>query len=86
MTKTRTLAIATVLTMALAGAALAAEAPAAAPTATDAECNQVFKAKAAADKKISSQHLARDLKLPLTTVNDCLLRMRRVPRTPGAAE
>ena len=86
MTKTRTLTIATLLLMALDGAALAKAAPTAAPTPTDAECNQVFKAKAAADKTVSSHQLARDLKLPIKTVNACLLRMRRVPRTPPAAE
>ena len=83
MTKTNTLAIATALLLALGGTALAEEA---APAATDAECNQVFTAKAAADKTISSQQLARDLKLPLETVNACLLRMRRVPRTPEAGQ
>lgn len=82
MTKTNTLAIATALLLALGGTALAE----AAPAATDAECNQVFTAKAAADKTISSQQLARDLKLPLETVNACLLRMRRVPRTPEAGQ
>ena len=82
MTKTSTLAIATALLLALGGTALAE----AAPAATDAECNQVFTAKAAADKTISSQQLARDLKLPLETVNACLLRMRRVPRTPEAGQ
>lgn len=86
MTKARTLTIATVLLVALHGAALAEGAPATAPAATDADCNRVFKAKAAADKTVSSQQLARDLELPLATVNDCLLRMRRVPRTPAAAE
>ena len=82
MTKTTTLATATALLLALGGTARAESAPA----ATDAECNQVFTAKAAADKTISSQHLARDLKLPLETVNACLLRMRRVPRTPAAGQ
>jgi DNA-binding CsgD family transcriptional regulator len=86
MTKTRTLAIAAMLLMALDGAALAEAAPTAAPAATDAECNRVFKAKAEADKTISSQQLARDLNLSLETVNACLLRMRRVPRTPHAGE
>ena len=86
MTKTKTLAIATLLLMALHGAALAEPAPTAAPAATDAECNRVFKAKAAADKTISSKQLARDLKLPLKTVNDCLRRMRRGPRTPAAGQ
>jgi hypothetical protein len=86
MTKTSTLAIATALLVASAGAALAEAAPTTAPAATDAECNRVFKAKAEADKTISSQQLARDLDLPLETVNACLLRMRRVPRTPQAGE
>ena len=91
MTKTSTLAIATALLLALGTAALAEDAPAApaapaAATATDAECNRVFKAKADADKTISSQQLSRDLNLPLETVNDCLLRMRRVPSTPQAGQ
>ena len=83
MTKTSTLALAAMLSLALHGAALAETAPTA---ATDADCNRVFKAKAAADKTISSQQLSRDLDLPLATVNECLLRMRRVPRTPGTGE
>lgn len=88
MTKTSTLAIATALLLALGTAALAEDAPAApaATAATDAECNRVFKAKADADKTISSQQLSRDLNLPLETVNDCLLRMRRVPSTPQAGQ
>lgn len=88
MTKMNSLAIAAALLLALAGAALADDAPAApaAPAATDAECNRVFKAKADADKNISSQQLARDLNMPLETVNACLLRLRRVPRTPEAAQ
>ena len=88
MTKTSTLAIATALLLALGTAALAEDAPAApsAAAATDAECNRVFKAKADADKTISSQQLSRDLNLPLQTVNDCLLRMRRVPSTPQAGQ
>lgn len=84
MTKASTLAIATALLLALGGAALGEDAPVA--TATDAECNRIFKAKAEADKGISSQQLARDLNMPLETVNVCLLRMRRVPRTPQAGE
>ena len=88
MTKTSTLAIATAFLLALGGAALADDAPAApaAPAATDADCNRIFKAKADADKNISSQQLARDLNMPLETVNACLLRMRRVPRTPQAGQ
>ncbi len=88
MAKTNTLAIATALLLALGGAALADDAPAAAaaPAASDADCNRIFKAKADADKNISSQQLARDLNMPLETVNACLLRMRRVPRTPQAAQ
>ena len=81
-------AIAAALLLAFGGAALAedAAAPAAPAAATDAECNRIFKAKAEADKTISSQQLARDLNLPLETVNACLLRMRRVPRTPPAEQ
>jgi hypothetical protein len=88
MTKTSTLAIATALLLALGAAARAGDAPAApaATAATDAECSRVFKAKADADKTISSQELSRDLNLPLETVNDCLLRMRRVPPTPQAGK
>jgi hypothetical protein len=85
MTKTSTLTIATALLLALGAAAMAEDAPAA-PAATDAECSRVFKAKADADKTISSQELSRDLNLPLATVNDCLLRMRRVPPTPQAGQ
>ncbi len=88
MTKTSTLAIATALLLARGAAAPAEDAPAApaATAATDAECNRVFKAKADADKTISSQQLSRDLNLPLETVNACLLRMRRVPPTPQAGQ
>ena len=87
MTKTSTLAIAAALLLVPGAAALAEDAPAApAAAATDAECSRVFKAKADADKTISSQQLSRDLNLPLATVNDCLLRMRRVPPTPQAGQ
>lgn len=88
MTKTSTLTITSALVLALGAAALAEDAPAApaATPATDAECSRVFKAKAEADKTISSQQLSRDLNLPLTTVNDCLLRMRRVPPAPQAGQ
>lgn len=86
MTKASTLAIATALLLALGTAALAEDAPAAPAAATDAECARVFKAKADADKTISSQQLSRDLNLPLETVNACLLRMRSAPRTPQAGQ
>ena len=84
MKKSSTLTIATVLLLATSVVGLAEQAGTA--TAAAVDCNAVFKAKAAADKTISSQQLARDLSMPVKQVNECLRRMRRVgPRsTPRA--
>jgi hypothetical protein len=86
MMTANTLAIATALLLAFGAAARAEDPPAAPAAATDAECNRVFKAKSDADKTISSQELARILNLPLETVNDCLMRMRRLPPAPQAGQ
>jgi len=76
-----TLAIAAVLLLATYYVARAEEPKAAG--VTNAECDRVHKAKSDAGKTISSQDLARDLNLPVETVNECLMRMRQVtPRTP----
>jgi hypothetical protein len=84
MKKSRTLAIATVLLLAISGVALGEEAAG----ATQIDCNPVFKAKAEAGKKLSSKQLAKDLNMPLDQVNTCLRRMRHSgPRaTPPAAQ
>ena len=84
MKKSSTLGIATVLLLATSVVGLAEQAGTA--TAAAVDCNAVFKAKAAADKTISSQQLARDLSMPVKQVNKCLRRMRHVgPRsTPRA--
>lgn len=44
----------------------------------DADCAKVFKAKASAEKGISSEQLSADLGLPVAKVNACLLSLRRV--------
>ena len=82
MRKSSTLAMATVLLLAISGVALGEEAAG----ATQVDCNPVFKAKAAADKSLSSKQLAADLNMPLEQVNICLRRMRHSgPRvTPPA--
>lgn len=86
MKKSSTLAIATALLFATGGVALAEQADTGADARVD--CTKVFKAKASADKTISSKQLAQDLNLPIETVNECLLRLRQVgPRpTPGSAQ
>jgi hypothetical protein len=57
-------------------------------SAASADCNRVYKAKAEAGKELSTKQLARDLKLPVATVNKCLKHIRRTgPRsTPGATQ
>jgi hypothetical protein len=83
MRTSSTLAIATALLLVTSGAALAQGEAA----STDPDCNRVFKANAASEKKISSNQLARDLNLPIEKVNECLLILRRGPaRTPEAAK
>ena len=82
MKQSITLAIATMLLL-TASDVLAQDAGTGAPPSAD--CNRVFAAKAKADKKLSSEHLARDLNLPLETVNACLLQLRRVTPQPTPA-
>ncbi len=86
MKKSSTVAIAIVLLLATSGLALAEQAGTAADA--DVDCNAIFKAKAAADKNISSQQLARDLNLPLEQVNTCLRRLRHTgpQATPQAGK
>lgn len=83
MKQSSTLVIATVLLLATSGVALAQRV-----TAEDVECDPVFKAKATAGKTMSSEQLARDLKMPIEKVNACLLRLRTHPpaATPQAAQ
>jgi len=69
MKKSSTLAIATLLLLAASGVALAAQTGTATP---GPDCEQVFKAKATADKSVSSKQLAHDLNLPVAEVNKCL--------------
>lgn len=63
--------------------AVRAEEPAAVP-ARESDCNRVFKAKSDAGKTISSADIARELDLPLETVNACLLKMRQAPPPPSS--
>ena len=63
----------------------AAETKAKSHSATSADCNRVYKAKADADKDVSTKQLAQELQLPVKTVQTCLRRMRQAPRaTPHA--
>ena len=84
MKQSITLAIATMLLL-TASDVLAQDAGAGTGAPPSADCNRVFAAKAKADKKLSSEHLARDLNLPLETVNACLLQLRRVAPQPTPA-
>jgi len=79
--------IAAILLLATIGVARA-EGTAPTPARTSADCNRVFKAKADAGKDVSTKQLARDLHLPVETVQKCLRHMRRAgPRmTPRAAQ
>ncbi len=43
---------------------------------SDADCNRVIKASSETDKKPSPKQLAEELKLPIETVNACLLKVR----------
>lgn len=67
------LAAATALLVMASPAAWAEEA-AGAPS--DADCNRVIKASSETDKKPSPKQLAEELKLPIETVNACLLKVR----------
>jgi hypothetical protein len=76
MKQSSTLVIAILLLLATSAVARAEQAA----TATeDVECDQVFKAKATVGKNMSSEQLARELKMPVETVNTCLLRLRSHP-------
>jgi len=87
MKTSSTLAIAAILLLATIGVSRAEDA-AKTGTGTSADCNRIFKAKADAGKDISTEQLARDLQLPVATVQKCLRRKRRAgPRsTPRAAQ
>jgi len=55
--------------------------------ATSADCNRIYKAKADAGKDVSTHQLARDLNLPVATVQHCLrLKRRTGPRTTPRAQ
>jgi hypothetical protein len=86
MRRSNRLTIAILLLLATASQVLA-EGGAKSGTATSADCNRVYKAKADADKDVSTKQLARDLNLPIETVRTCLRRVRHSgPRpTPKAA-
>ena len=83
MKQSGTLMIATLLLLATSTVALAQKV-----TTEDVECDPVFKAKATAGKTMSSEQLARELKMPLEKVNGCLLRLRTHPpaATPQAGK
>ena len=50
-------------------------------SATSADCNRVYKAKADAGTQVSTKQLADELKLPVETVQHCLrLKRRQGPR------
>ena len=83
MARANLLAIAALLLLATDSAVLA---KGGAKTSTD--CNRVYKAKADADKSVSTKQLATDLNLPVETVKKCLRRVRHSgPRpTPAASQ
>lgn len=68
------LASAIALVLTASPAARAEDSGAAAPS--DADCNRVIKASTETDKKPSPKQLAEELKLPVATVNACLLKVR----------
>jgi hypothetical protein len=82
MKKPSTIAVAVALLFASSGVAFAAH-----TGKIDPECNRVYKAKADADKNISSKQLAKELNLPLAKVNECLKHLRRHgPRATPVAQ
>ena len=88
MPRPNRLAIAALLLLTTGSAVLAAEGGAKTGGAVSADCNRVYKAKAAADKDVSTNQLAQDLNLPVATVQKCLRHVRhRGPRsTPRATQ
>jgi len=87
MARANLLAIAALLLLATDNTVLA-EGGAKTSAATSADCNRVYKAKADADKDVSTNQLASDLNLPVATVQKCLRRVRHHgPRaTPKASQ
>jgi len=87
MKKSTIAAVAAVVLLATSAVTLA-QGEAKKSTATSADCNRVFKAKADAGKSVSTQQLAQELQLPVETVRACLHHQRRQgPRqTPRAAK
>jgi hypothetical protein len=72
MKKSSTVAIAAALLFAASGVALARH-----TGSIDPECNKVYKAKADADKSVSSKQLAQELNMSVSKVNSCLKHLRR---------
>ena len=79
-----TVKIAAVLLLATGGTAIA-ESGTTTNTPTHAECEAVFKAKAAAGKSVSTNQLAEQLQLPADKVKACIRMQRRGRHRPTPA-